>query len=79
MHLCYRTAPGKTSSIEAMVVKEVLFPRVGGGTGSVPVGIWAVWASPAPVAAASITARVRLRVSFLIGYSFTALVALRGD
>jgi hypothetical protein len=61
-----------------MVVKEVLFPRVGGGTGSVPVGIWDVWAIPAPVAA-SITARVRLRVSFLIGYSFTALVALRGD
>jgi hypothetical protein len=77
MQLCYKTMLVRISSIDPMVVNVALFPRVGGGTGSVPVGMSDGWAMAPPVAA-SITARVKVRVSFLIGYSFTALVALRG-
>lgn len=45
-----------------------------GGTGSVPVGTaWAI----APQAVASMSARVKFRVTFLIKCSFAALVALR--
>ena len=60
-----------------VVVVEPLLGWVG-GTGSVPVGMSVDWAN-APQVVASMMVRARVLVSFFIGYSVVALVALRGD
>ena len=77
MFLCYRTKPVRTSRIAAMVVDVVLFPIVGGGTGSVPVGMSAC--ANAPQVVASVAARIKFLTRRLIECSFTALIALHGD